>query len=147
MTEDAKMAAIGNGDEVNLYTHIEDKGDGSELTLWVNIDGTFLSPDLHPDQYIEAEKMLMRFGLEAAKEKVRIDLALQEKALERLEGDLRKLEGEKERYGRDIGRAQEAIRKAEENIEENGRDQESKLQEIEEQKTAIEVIKRKLNDL
>lgn len=147
MTEDAKMAAIGKGDPVNLYTRIEDKGDGSELTMWVTIDGTFLSAELHPDRYIEAEKMLMRFGLEAAKEKVRMDLALQEKALDRLEGDLKKLDGEKERYERDIERAQEAIRKAEASIEQNGKDQEAKLEEIEAQKEAIEAIKRKLNDL
>ncbi|NUO02307.1 MAG: hypothetical protein HUU01_17010, partial [Saprospiraceae bacterium] len=61
--------------------------------------------------------------------------------------DLKKLQSGTERYQKDIERAREAIRKAEEGIAKNEKDHADTLDKIEQQKKAIEAVRRKLNDL
>lgn len=146
-SDDADISAIGLGNTFDMYTTIEDKGDGSELSVWFDLGGAFMSAREHSDRHLEAEKMLLRFGLEAAKEKIRLDIKAQEKALDGLMGDLKKLENDKERHEREIEKAQEAIARAEQGLEENAQSQENKNAEIKAQEELIEATKRKLKDL
>lgn len=143
----ASIAALGKGSEVNLHAAIAENGNGSTIKLWVNLGDEFLSQSAHPDRYMEAEKIMLRFGLEGAKEKIRMDIADQEKQLERLMGDLKKLQNDKEREERAIEKAQQAIADAEAAIEKNGTDQTAKNEEIEAQQALIEATKVKLNDI
>ncbi len=147
LTDDADIAALGLGNTVDIYVNIEEVGDGSRLAMWVDLGGAYMSAAEHPERTIEAEKILMRFGLEAAKEVLRRDIEEQEKVVERMERDLRQLENAKERFERDIERAQEAIREAEEGIVENAEEQQAKRLQIEEQQAIIEAIQRRLNEL
>lgn len=146
-SDDAEIAAIGKGNTVDIYTSIEDKGSGSELSVWFDLGGAYMSASEHSDRHLEAEKMLLRFGLEAAKEKIRLDVKDQEKALDRLMGDLKKLGNDKERLEREIEKAQEAIARAEEGLEENAQSQEDKNAEIKAQEELIEATRQKLKDL
>ncbi|RME98587.1 MAG: hypothetical protein D6772_08830, partial [Bacteroidetes bacterium] len=102
---DAEITGLGTDQPVNLHALIEERGKGSVVYLWVKVGDNFISKAQMPDQQMEAEQLLLRFGIEAAKEKVRLDIAAQEKDLERLQGDLKKLKSEKDRYERDIERA------------------------------------------
>lgn len=145
--DDAEISGIGQGNTVDIYASVEDKGNGSELSVWFDLGGAYLSANTHPDRHLEAEKMLLRFGLEAAKEKIRLDIEDQEKALDRLMGDLKKLGNDKERLEREIEKAQEAIARAEEGLEENAQSQEDKNAEIKAQEELIEATRRKLKDL
>lgn len=147
-SDDAEIAAIGKGNTVDIYTAIEDKGkDASELSMWIDLGGAYLAASTHADRYLEAEKMLIRFGLEVAKESVRLEIKAQEKALQDLESDLKKLGNDKEGYERDIEKAQEAIARAEEELKANAKSQEDKAAEIKAQEELIETTKRKLKDL
>lgn len=146
-SDDAEIAAIGKGNTLDMYASIEDKGKGAVLSVWFDLGGAYLSASTHPERYLEAEKMLIRFGLEAAKEKVRMDIEDQEKALGDLEGDLKKMGNDKERLERDIEKAKETIARAEEGLEQNAQSQEAKQEEIKAQEELIEATKRKLKDL
>ncbi len=146
-SDDADIAAIGKGNTVDMYASIEEKKDGSELSLWIDLGGAYMSVRDHADRHLEAEKLLLRFGLEAAKEKVRMDIKDQEKALDDLMGDLKKLGNDKERMEREIEKAQEAIARAEQGLEENAEEQENMNEQIKAQEELIEATKRKLKDL
>lgn len=146
-TDDASIASIGKGNTIDIYTTIEENGDGTRLSMWIDLGGAYLSEGEHPDRYVEAEKMLIRFGLEAAKEKIRLDIKQQEKDLNDLEGDLKKLGSSKERLEQEIVKANEAIVQAEQGLEENEELQKNKNEEISTQQALIEETKKKLNDL
>lgn len=146
-TDDADIASIGQGNTIDIYASIEEKADGSQLSMWINLGGAYLSRSEHGDRSLEAEKVLIRFGLEAAKEKIRLDIGDQEKTLKDLGHDLNKLASSKERYENDIEKAKQMIADAEKNIEENTAQQEAKNEEIKAQEELIEMTKKKLNDL
>lgn len=145
--EGAKIDAIGQGEEVTLYLVAEEQGNGTLATMWVRFGDAFVSTDQFPNRYIEAEKILMRFGLECAKAKVRMDIELMEDGLKDMRRDFDRLVSDKEGYERDIEKAREAIRAAEAAIQENMAAQGAKQEEIERQLEAIETLKRELNDL
>lgn len=146
-SDDADIAAIGLGNTVDIYATVEERGNDSELSVWFDLGGAYMSAREHSDRHLEAEKMLLRFGLEAAKEQVRMEIKDQEKALGGLETDLKKLENDKERLEREIEKAQEAIARAEQGLKENAQEQENKNAEIRAQEELIEATKRKLKDL
>ena len=146
-SDDADIAGIGLGNTFDMYASIEERGNGTEVSVWYDLGGAYLSSREHGDRHLEAEKMLLRFGLEAAKEKIRLDIKAQEKALSGLQGDLKKMENDKGRLEREIEKAQEAIARAEEGLEQNAQDQENKNVEIKAQEELIEATKRKLKDL
>jgi len=147
LNDDADIAALGNGNSVDIYAVTEGKGDQVLLVMWVDLGGAYLSSSEHEDRYEEAERILMRFALEAAREKIKMDIKAEEKNLKKMEGDLDKMKNQKERFEKTIEKAQETIRKAEEDIVNNEKQQENQVKTIEDQKKLIEQIQKKLNDL
>jgi len=141
--------ALGKGDDVDLFTTIEQRGKNVELALWVYLknEDTYVSSGRHPDRTVEAEKILMRFGLEVARETIKIELKDEEKRLSQMGHDLKKLKNANDRYRKDIEKAQLAIRKAEENITKNQGEQEDMLKQMDVQREVIEMVQRKIKDL
>ena len=146
-SDDVDAAAIGKGNTFDMYASLEERGDDTELSLWIDLGGAYMSAREHSDRHLEAEKMLLRFGLEAAKESVRIEIKAQEKALDDLKRDLKGLENDKDRLEREIEKAREAIARAEKELGENADEQRDKNAEIKAQEELIEATKRKLKDL
>jgi hypothetical protein len=146
-SDDADIPGIGKGNTVDIYASIQEKGAGTEVSVWFNLGGAYLSVAEHGDRYLEAEAMMMRFGLEASKEMVRMDIKNQEKSLDDMMSDLKKMESDKSRLERDIEKAKEAIARSEQEILENLAAQEAKQKEIEAQEELIDVTKKKLKDL
>ncbi|MEZ4985264.1 MAG: hypothetical protein R2795_09545 [Saprospiraceae bacterium] len=68
-SDDASVAAIGKGNTFDMYAAIEEKGKGAQISVWYNLGGAYLSAKEHPDRFLEAEKMMIGFALEAAREK------------------------------------------------------------------------------
>lgn len=145
--DDADIVALGRGKSVDMYTTFDKAGDGVEVNLWVDLEGEFLSSRGYPDRYTDAEKLMMRYALEVAKASVQEEINNEEKELDRMETDLRKLKNSNDRYHRDIERAKEAIKDAEDDIKKNIREQEEMVKKIEMQKELLDEIRRKLNDL
>lgn len=146
-TDNADIPAIGLGNTIDVYATVEQINDDVRIAVWFDLGGAFLSLREHYDRYPEAEKLMMRFALEVAKKSTEVQLDAEEKKLKDLENDLKKLQNGVERYQKDIERAREAIRKAEEGIAKSEKDQAETLDKIEQQKKAIDAVRRKLNDL
>jgi hypothetical protein len=147
VTPDADIVSLGMGNKVSLYSTIEEEKNGVIFTLWIDLGNSFINSSDTPERYEEAEKIIIRYGLELAQEGVKLEIKEEEKNLEKMESDLKKLVGAKERYEREIEKAQEAIKKAEDNIVKNKKDQEDAADQIKEQLKLIEVIRKKLNDI
>lgn len=145
--DNADITAIGYGNTVDIYATTEDMGNGSRINVWFDLGGAFLSSREHPEQYTEAEKIMMRFALEVAQEKTRQELAGEMDELKKLQREMGRLQSLNERYHKEIERAEEAIRKAQEGIIENEKQQEGMLQQIAEQEKVIEGVQKRLNDL
>jgi hypothetical protein len=145
--EEVTIPNIGGDNPVGLYTRISEIGDDVELTMWIDLGGAFLSSAQHAQDYLEAEKLLMRFGLEVTKEKIKIEIEKEEKELADYEKTLKKLERAHDNHLRDIEEAKEKIKKAEKGIEENKADQENTKKLIDEQKDIVRKVTKKLEDL
>lgn len=148
LTSDARIVEIGGSTSVDLISRVSSTGEDVELIIWVNMDGDeFLSSYSHPDRYTEAEKMLMRFGLEVTREKIRIELKEEENRLKKYNKDHKRLIRNNANYHREITIAQEKIKKAEANIEQNEIEQETMRATIESQQELIEEVKKRLSEI
>lgn len=146
-SDDADIAALGLGNTVDIYGKVEEKKEGVVVRMWVNLGGAYLNSKDHPERFTEAEKLMMRFGIEVAKEKTKMELEEQQDKLKELEKDLARLKSENERYHKEIERAKEAIQKAEKDIEENLEAQKEQEQVIKSQEAVIKQVEKRLNDL
>ncbi len=146
-SDNVDMPAIGLGNTVDVYASVEQINDDVRLSVWFDLGGAYLTLREHYDRYPEAEKLMMRFALQVAQKSTEQQLGSEEKKLKDLENELKKLQNTNERYLKDIERARETIRKAEEGIAKNDKDQATTQEKIEQQKKAIEAVRRKLNDL
>ncbi len=134
-----------SGRTTEAYTVINERGNNSELVLWVRMEGdNFLNSYDHTADFDEAKGMLEEFAMLVERAKVENEIELEEKVLKQLERDLSKLENEKQRAERDIEKAKELIRESEAAIEQNLVDQETKNKEIETQLQAIDKVRKKL---
>ncbi|MEM1320108.1 MAG: hypothetical protein AAGG75_07600 [Bacteroidota bacterium] len=147
MTDDAAVVGIGGANAIDIYAQFASVGDDVELAMWVDMGGAFLSSYEHPSPYLEAEKLLMRFALYAAKETTRLELEAEEKRMKKLKSTLKKLERDNERYHREIEQAKARIARAEDNIDANVIEQGDTRQLIELQKEAILLVKKRLDEL
>lgn len=147
-SDNAEIVAIAGSNTVDIYASIEKSGDDdTEIAVWFDLGGAYLSSSEHPNRYTEAEKLVLRFALEVARYSTKEQLEDEEKALKKLESNLKKLKRANDRYHEDIEDAKKRIAKAEENIEENLKEQEDAIKQLEAQKAAVELIKKRLSDL
>lgn len=146
-SDDAEIAALGLGNTVDIYATVEEEKDNVVLRMWVNLGGAYLNSREHPERYTEAEKILMRFGLEVAREKTKEELEAEKDKLKDLQRELSRLESDNKKYHKEIERAQEAIKKAEKDIEENEEAQKQQEEVIKLQEKAIKEVEKRLNDL
>ncbi|MCB0568508.1 MAG: hypothetical protein KDC66_02040 [Phaeodactylibacter sp.] len=148
LADDASITAIGLGNTVDVYaTTEEDKNNNTTINVWFDLGGAFLSSREHADRYEEAEKLMLRFGLEVAREKTRLELDNEKGELRQLQKDLERLKTANDRYHKEIERAQEAIKKAEADIVQNEKDQQDMLEKIAGQEKAIQSVEQRLNGL
>jgi len=146
-TDNIKIPELGGNEPIDLYTRTTEIGDDVELTLWVDMGDDYLSSSNFPEEYVEAEKLLMRFGLKVTEEKIKIEIDKEEDRLKDYEKKLKKLKRAHDNHHRDIEQAKEKIKKAEKGIEENEADQEDLDKIIEEQKLKVREVMKKLEDL
>ncbi|NBC08206.1 MAG: hypothetical protein GVY26_13515 [Bacteroidetes bacterium] len=147
LSDDADLSALGAGNTVDVYAKTEEQGENVEIQLWVDLGGAFLNSREHPARYTEAEKLLLRFALEVAREKMRLDIEAQEDLLKDMNRDLERLASKKERAEREIERAKETIRQAEADIEQNLQEQADMQAKIAEQEKLIKKLQKQRNGL
>lgn len=147
VTANADIVALGMGNKVNLYAITEAEKDDVVFSLWIDTGNAFINEADHPERYREAEKLVMRYALELAQAKIKLDMKDEDKKIDKMRSNLKKLVSSQARYEREIEKAKSTIKKAEENIVKNKKEQEDAEKAIEAQEKLIEAIRKKLNDL
>ena len=147
LSDDADISVLGAGNTVDIYAKTREREDNVEIQMWVDLGGAFLNSREHPDRYTEAEKLLLRFALEVAKEKMRLDIEEQEDLLKDMNQDLSRLSSQKKRSEREIKRAKETIQKAEADIEQNLQEQEEMQAKITQQEELIKKLQKQRSGL
>ena len=147
LSDDADVSVLGAGNTVDIYAKTREREDNVEIQMWVDLGGAFLNSREHPDRYTEAEKLLLRFALEVAKEKMRLDIEEQEDLLKDMNQDLSRLSSQKKRSEREIKRAKETIQKAEADIEQNLQEQEEMQAKITQQEELIKKLQKQRSGL
>lgn len=137
------IPGVSAGSAVDMYAKVNERGNGSELMVWIGSNDGWISPTELPRRYVEAEKMLIRFGLDVSKAQIELMVELEEDKLKDLEKELERLRSEKEKHERNIERARKEIADSEAAIEENKKAQDDKLKAIEEQRKQVETTRKK----
>lgn len=139
---------------VDIHAKVEQTTTGTQLSVWFNLGGAYLSSAQFSDKYPAGEKMLKDFARSISGDLLEAEIKAQEKLLGNLEDDLKKLEKEKSSLEKEIKnqeenikKAQEAIVKAQEGLGENSKNQGTKNQEISTQQKTVEDLKAELKAL
>lgn len=145
--DNADIAALGLGSLIDVYARISQRNDDVVFYLWVDLGGgDFLSRKTNPERYQEAVDLLENLDKAVGKEKTRLLLDDEADKLKKSETELEKLISANERYHKEIEKAKEAIKKAEESILKNEEEQTIAKQKIENQKKAVEAVRKKLDE-
>ncbi len=147
MTDNAIIPGIGGDNVVDLYAKFSGTSSDATLSLWINMGIDYVNSGSFSAQFQEAEKIMLAFSIEVAREVIRLELDAEDKELKRLESLQKKLERDNEQYHQDIENARQRIIRAESNIENNLKEQELTRQKIESQRKLIQSVEKKLNDL
>lgn len=143
----AIIGGLNNSENVDVYARVKERGDDSELIVWIEMGGFYVSSGSFPSDYTVAVKMLEEYVIEVAKELVNIDIEKEEKKMKKLEKEMTKLKKKNDGYHKEIEKAKKAILKAERNIEENVQQQAEQASVIESQQKALQMLKEKLSEM
>ena len=146
-TDNAEIVSINGANTLDLYYRVVATGETVYFTSWYDLGGTYLNSTEHPDQYTEAEKILMRFAIEVAKEMTRRELDDEEDKAKKLEKQLKRLQNDNSKYHKSIEKARQTIAENESKIETNVIEQEDTNKQIELQREVIDGVKQRLSDL
>jgi hypothetical protein len=131
----------------NIYVRFVQQGENVVFHSWFELEDQYLNSYNNPDEFDEAQKVLLNFGLEVAKEYTIMELDEEEKTLKKMKSDLKKLAKDKENYEKAIKDYEQKIIDAQADIENNLIEQERMGETIEAQNEAIEMVKKKLANL
>jgi len=147
ITASPSLAGFSKAGLMNIIVKFEQKGDNVEFLSWFELRDEFLNSYNHPDEFDEAQKLLLNFGLEVAKEYTLMELDEEEKELKKMENDLKRLVKDKENYEKAIVDYEQKIIDAKADIENNIIEQERTQDTINSQTESVEVVKKKLANL
>ncbi|PHI20664.1 hypothetical protein CEQ90_06325 [Lewinellaceae bacterium SD302] len=142
-TLNVEIPGVSKGSAVDMYAKVNERGNGSELMVWIGSNDGWISPDELPGRYVEAEKMLMRFGLEVSRAQIEIMVEAEEDKLEDLEKELEDLRRDKEKFLKNIEKAKQEIADNEAAIETNAQQQKDQEEAIEEQRKTVNQTRKK----
>ncbi len=145
-TDNAEIKEMSSN-TVDVYATFVDQGDDTEMFVWFDLGGAFLSSSTHPERYPFAEKIINDFAMTVSTAMIEDELKENEKMLKKMEGDLKDAEKDQKNHEDDISKYEKKIEEAKAGIEKSIEDQKNHAVEIEKQKAKVEEIKKKLKDL
>ncbi len=143
--DDARLEDISNN-TVDVYALVNQRGDDTELTVWYDLGGAFLTSETHPKKYLSAQKMLNKFSGIVSKTYVANMLQEEEKKLKNFEGVLKDIDKSREDSVKDIAKFEKKIEEAKANIEACKSKAEQASKDIEAQKKVVKQVKTDLNN-
>lgn len=121
--------------------------DETELVVAVDLGGAYLSSSEHSSKYKIMEKILKDFAVEASSDAIKEKLKSSQKVLDVLTKDNDNLIRDKEHLEKQIEDYKQKIADNEKSIEKNTSQQADKQKEIENQKTIIQEIEKRLKSV
>lgn len=143
LSPDASIPSLGER-PINVYSQFQETPEGTYLTAFFDLGGTYLNRDMHKEQTEAATELIKTFATKTAKESISEKVKDETKKLDKLEKEQKGLEKDKDGYEKDIKDAKETIEKSEKAIKENAKAQTEKQKEVAEQKAKAEAIKAKM---
>lgn len=144
-SDNAKIPGVGGSNSVDVYATFEQSSDDVLMTVWFDMDGSYLNSNDHQERFSAGETFLSNFEYEVYKDRIRSEIKSEENNLKKLESNMKKLKKNNDRYHKEIEDAKKKIAKAEANIEDNIQEQEETDALIEAQKEVVELTKKKLD--
>ncbi len=145
-TDDAEIKDMSSN-TVDVYAKVMKKENDSELVVWFDLGGAFLSSQNHPDRYPVAVSILEKFQLSVSRTAMEDAIKAQEGLLKKMNNDLDGLKKEESNQESDIVKYEKKIEEAKQKIVEAQAAQKAKSSEIEDQQRMIKDMKGKLNAL
>jgi len=102
LTESPSIAGFSEAGLKNIIVSFEQNGENVEFHSWFELRDQYLNSYNYPDEFDEAQKLLLNFGLEVAKEYTLMELENEEKTLKKMDSDLKRLVKEKANYEKAI---------------------------------------------
>jgi hypothetical protein len=146
VASDVQILDIGGVNKLKVYSHAEQASDGTKMIVWIDMGSGFVSSEAFPKEYVASVNFLKEFGHKVKVDLITRDLEEQEKALDKSQANLSKLERENENLHKIIEDSKKRIAQAEKDIEENLKNQGMAQKEIEVQKEAVQTVKQKLEE-
>lgn len=146
LTDDAKIESMSDN-TVDIYSQVNQEGEDTQLTVWYDLGGAYLSSETHPEKVTIANAMLDAFALTVAVANVEETLKEEEKSLKKLNGDFKGLEKDKVKLEEEIKKCEKKIEEAKAAIVENEAAQVAKQEEITSQEGVIEKVKTTLKEM
>jgi len=138
--DNAKIETISDN-TIDVYNQLIESGSSTELIVWFDLGGGYLSSYSHPEKAIQGEKFLTDFALQMEKKRVDQYREKQEDMLGDLQGDLKDLKKDNEDLVDDIADYEKKIEEARKKIAENEANQATKEVEIKTQEGVVNQVK------
>ncbi len=132
---------------INLVSKTEKFGGQVKFTLWLDQGETYLTSAQNPGKVGAVQDLLNDFHIQVEKEKVRLHLLEEQKALRKLEHQLARLERANARYHKEIELAKQRILQMEDNIIKNELDQITASDEIKSQQQKVDSVQATLDKI
>jgi hypothetical protein len=146
-TDNGKILEISNN-TVDVYAILQEKGrTATDIRVWFDLGGAYLSSKDHPDAAKSAIQMLQGFHLAIEQELAIQLLADEEKKYKAIETDLKQLEKDTESLTKVIEKAQAEIAAAEQKMQDNTQLKEQLNFDLDKQAKSIEATKKDLDKL
>ena len=145
-TDNASLPTISEN-TVDVYGKAEKLGDDIIFASWFDLGGAYLSNAAHPERYKAGSDIMIGFLKEIERFKISESLKVEERKLDKLNGNLKDLVRTNESLAKDIKKAEEKIADAKLKIEQNTKDQAAKQSEIDAQKALVDGVKSNLEKI
>jgi len=144
-SDDANIEKISEN-SVDIYGRFSEStvDNSTDLTVWVDLGGLFLSSETNPDKAKYTEEVLRQYANEVMVEVVQEELKIEEGKLKDLDKDLSKLIKDNEGFHEEISKAEALIIEMRKNIEINMNEQAAKQSTIDGQRNTIDEVKAKI---
>ena len=139
LAEEAQMPRLSDN-PVSVYARILEDSNPNKRTsviVWFDLGESYASSELDEKKGAYAKEILIEYGITASKHHAEAIVKTEEKTLDKLEGDLKKLRNDNDDYHKAIEKAKDTIAKMEKNIEINEQDQKNKEKDIDNQKKVV----------
>lgn len=142
-TDNAMIEAMSKN-TVDVYAVVKEQGKGSQVMVWVDLGGAYLSSATHPEKYKIAQSILNDYTSKISVGMAEEIYEAEKSALEKEEGKLSKLDKNEADMKKSIADYQKKIKELEADIKKNAEARKTQAEAVEAQRTKTEKAKKAL---